>query len=313
MTAVSSRARRPGKSLLPLSALAAASFVAAGSAVRPVAAGEGADVTPRRFFHLDDVPDSLLGRSKQLKVRFVSPDDAEGIAMVERFFGPAAAVAPGVYTLPDSVGVPVFSYVVMRPFAVKTGATVGTYRVGYWPGEAARRRIGVEGFIEVTEENQDTPVSAHFRLRDFLTKNQPGVWPKYLVLNERLVDKLELVITELRRTGYRADRLPVISGFRTPDYNRTVRAAGAVADSRHQYGDAADVIVDSDGNGRMDDLNRDGRVNARDLALFAGAVERVEALHPSLVGGLGVYRSTGTASGFLHIDVRGERTRWGSY
>ena len=54
-----------------------------------------------------------------------------------------------------------------------------------------------EGFVEVTADNQNTPVSEHFRLRDFLTHDQVQVWPKYLVLREPLVDKLELVIAEL--------------------------------------------------------------------------------------------------------------------
>jgi hypothetical protein len=44
-------------------------------------------------------------------------------------------------------------------------------------------------------------VSEHFRLADFLTHDQQTVWPKYLVLNESLVDKLELVIQELRARG----------------------------------------------------------------------------------------------------------------
>ena len=39
------------------------------------------------------------------------------------------------------------------------------------------------GFIEVTLENQDFHVSEHFRLRDFLTKGQQNVWPKYLLVD----------------------------------------------------------------------------------------------------------------------------------
>ena len=32
---------------------------------------------------------------------------------------------------------------------------------------------------------------------DFLTHDQQDTWPKYLVLNEKLVDKLELVIDDV--------------------------------------------------------------------------------------------------------------------
>src|SRR5439155_7889517 len=122
-----------------------------------------------------------------------------------------------------------------------------------------------EGFIEVTPANMDTRVSEHFRLRDFLTHDQQDVWPKYLVLRPQLVDKLELVIARLQLDGARVDHLSVMSGFRTPQYNATGGETGGRAElSRHMYGDAADVFVDNDGDGRMDDLKHDGRINYRD-------------------------------------------------
>jgi hypothetical protein len=77
------------------------------------------------------------------------------------------------------------------------------------------------------------------------------------------------------------------------------------------YGDAADVFVDSDGDGRMDDLNHDGRIDTRDARVIVSAVERVERLHPELAGGVGVYRATRSHGPFVHIDVRGRRARWG--
>jgi hypothetical protein len=80
--------------------------------------------------------------------------------------------------------------------------------------------------------------------------------------------------------------------------------------SRHQYGDAADVIIDADGDGRMDDLNRDGIVDFRDTDVINRAVERVEWRYPELVGGLGLYRAMGPSGPFAHIDVRGKRARW---
>ena len=82
--------------------------------------------------------------------------------------------------------------------------------IGSWPGERgargpskapADRYANPRGFIQVTAENKDTPVSEHFKLRDFLTKNQPNVWPKYLVLELRLIDKLELVLSDLAIAG----------------------------------------------------------------------------------------------------------------
>ena len=76
------------------------------------------------------------------------------------------------------------------------------------------------------------------------------------------------------------------------------------------YGDAADIFVDADGDGKMDDLTGDGRVTLADARWLAGVAERVEATHPSLTGGIGIYRANGAHGPFVHVDVRGNRARW---
>jgi hypothetical protein len=209
---------------------------------------------------------------------------------------------------------PFFSYLGNRPFADKVNGRIGQYLIGFWPGEHKRVSSvayqNPKGFIEVTRENQDTRVSEHFRIRDFLTKGQVGTWPKYVVLREELVDKLELVILDLGSRGIPVKHMTVMSGFRTPQYNGP-GGDGRSGLSRHMYGDAADVFVDNDRNGRMDDLNRDGKVDHRDARVILDAVERVERRHPELAGGVGVYRATSSHGPFAHVDVRGWRARWG--
>jgi hypothetical protein len=76
------------------------------------------------------------------------------------------------------------------------------------------------------------------------------------------------------------------------------------------YGDAADVFVDNDGDGRTDDLDGDGRVTIADAQVMARAAERVELEHPRLVGGIGVYSATASHGPFMHVDTRGYRARW---
>lgn len=264
------------------------------------------------------IPDSLRGRSGRLMARILRPQESEALRIepIAQVLGADAFSRPAVWAFRDSATARPFSFITLVPFAAKQGGRVGTYRVGRWPGEVRRPRSEAyeppEGFIEVTEANQDTHISAHFRLRDFLTKDQRDVWPKALVLDERLIDKLELIISELRLAGHRAEGLTVLSGFRTPQYNaRGVGSGGRASDSRHQYGDAADVYVDADGNGRMDDLTGDGRVDIRDARAFARIVERVEQKYPELVGGVGIYRTTSSHGPFVHVDARGERARWG--
>lgn len=200
------------------------------------------------------------------------------------------------------------------PFGAKRGGYVNGYFMGSWSTEGSGREdryAPPAGFIEVTPENQDLQVSEHFRLRNFLTKNQFAVWPKYVALDLRLIDKLELVMQELRSMGIRADHMAVMSGFRTPAYNQQgVGEGGRAQLSRHTYGDASDVWVDSDQDNYIDDLNQDGRRDVRDAEVMLRAVERVEAKHPELIGGAGVYLDNGAHGPFIHIDVRGSRSRW---
>ena len=263
------------------------------------------------------VDDSLRGASGRLYVHFLRAGAHDpGAAIFARVFGAAALRTPGVYALDDSALTHPFAFITLRPFADKSrDGTLGAYRIGFWPAERGRVHSAAyanpTGFIEVTRDNAALPVSAHFRLGDFLTHGQTSVWPKYLVLHEDLVDKLELVIAELDREGIPVRHMTVMSGFRTPDYNADGGAtSGRSTVSRHMYGDASDVFVDNDGNGRMDDLNRDGRIDSRDSRVIVDAASRVERAHPELVGGEGVYAGTSSHGPFAHIDVRGTRARW---
>lgn len=259
--------------------------------------------------------DTLRGRSGKLRARFLPYLARLDIPILSSLIGDTVVRTPGVYVLRDSSRSSLFTFIALRPFSDKVRGRVGGYRMGYWPFERRMVRsdayAGLDGFIEVTAENQDTQVSEHFRLRDFLTKDQRNVWPKYLVLDTKLIDKLELVIDDLVGRGYDVRYLSVMSGFRTPQYNLKGVGRGRADASRHQYGDAADVFVDNDRNGRMDDLNRDGRVDTRDARILLGAVDRVEAAYPGLIGGAGVYGATRAHGPFTHIDARGSRARWG--
>lgn len=188
---------------------------------------------------------------------------------------------------------------VMVPFSSKMGASLNGYRIGTygWERTGGVGTLPPRGFVEVFPENAELAVSTHFRLADFLTHDGQEHWPRYLALDPRILDKVELVLRQLGMEN-RKMRLNVNSGFRTPLYNQ--RVPRAASDSRHQYGDAADLAIDVDG---------DGRVTYLDGLSIARAVEAVERDHPELVGGLGLYGYRGTAA-YVHIDVRGTRVRW---
>ncbi len=208
------------------------------------------------------------------------------------------------------------SIVTLVPRTAKKDGRIGTYQLGTWPFERGGqpktpRYAAPKGFIQVTPDNQEFRISEHFQLRQFLTKDQFTVWPKYVLVDPLLVDKLELTIQELRAEGVRVEHVHVMSGFRTPRYNagggNTVGRANL---SRHMYGDAADVYVDNNRDGQPDDITGDRRVTVADAERFAAAAERVERNNRSLVGGIGVYVACCGHGPFTHVDVRGFRARW---
>lgn len=299
-------------SVTPASAATASSAIAS-----PLGDSQPASATAAKA-EIRTIDDSLRGRSGKLLMRLVTRARATlGLPLFARLFGDSAVEKPGLYSLPDSLLAHPFTFVALRPFTDKQRGRLGTYRLGFWPSERGRRVTtdayeNPDGFIEVTPENEDMQISEHFKLSDFLTHDQKDVWPKYLVLNEDLVDKLELVIAKLQQDGVLVRRMVVMSGFRTPWYNRHGGQVGGRAElSRHMYGDAADVFIDNTGRGRMSDLNHDGRVDSRDARVILKAVEEVEHEHPELAGGVGVYRATRSHGPFAHVDVRGWRARWG--
>lgn len=223
----------------------------------------------------------------------------------------AAPTVPGFYFLTlvrgedrQIVREPVVA--VMRPFQEKLGTMLNGYRIGTYLAERLRGKDETpDGFLEVFPQHLDLAVSKHLRLSHFVTHDdQAEVWPKYVALNPRLLDKLELVFAELeaKPTSVAAAgglELEVHSGFRTPGHNR--RISGAAKDSRHQYGDAADVVVDA---------NRNGQFDRSDYRLVVAAVEAIERTHPDLQGGLGIYTSRRYSKPYVHIDTRGRRSRW---
>lgn len=220
-----------------------------------------------------------------------------------------APLEPGFYELvmtrsgiSQRIGEPRLA--VMVPFELKLGSSLNGYQIGRYPSEWAHDEQAEHpsGFAEVHAEQLDIPLTRHLKLRDFITHDTQTTWPRYVAIDPRVLDKIELVLGELarRRGEERMDfDLEVHSGFRTPLHNAGVE--GSARDSRHLYGDAADVAIDADG---------DGKLTLFDAYRVETAVDWVEKVHPELAGGLGVYSSRRFNTPYCHIDARGERKRW---
>ena len=255
-----------------------------------------------------EFPIAIAGGGDSLSYQWVSSLDSMPVEpMRDLTASPTIApMRPGFYQLAvirgstrEILAEP--SLAVMVPFSRKLGDQVNGYRIGWYLAE----RLGgghdrPAGFVEVRPEMLGLAITKHLKLADFVTHDdQRDVWPKYVALNPRLLDKLELIFSDLGsrvRPGLAVD---MHSGFRSPSHNSQVE--NAARDSRHMYGDAADIAVDADG---------DGRITITDELLVMLAVERVEERNPDLVGGLGLYTSRRFRTPYVHIDARGIRTRW---
>ena len=202
---------------------------------------------------------------------------------------------------------------VMVPATKMKGGMLNGYRIGEYP--AAPRKgnpmyLPPRGFIEVTKENQDTKLSPHFRLKQFLCKEDTTKsFPKYVLFKERLPLKLEAVLERVNAMGFKVDTLHVMSAFRTPYYNHAI---GDVKYSMHQWGGAADVYIDPLKKDRMADLNRDGQVDMQDSKFLYDDIERMLATKDlsRFQGGMGFYPGNAAHPPFVHVDVRGTAARW---
>lgn len=190
--------------------------------------------------------------------------------------------------------------------------TLNGYRIGTYQKELYKGRIEYarpEGFVEVREDNLDTWVTPHFQLKQFVCKQASG-YPKYLLLRTRMLLKLERILEEVNDQGIPASSFYVMSGYRTPFYNASI--GNQTTYSRHAYGDAADIFVDQNRDGRADDIDGDGRATITDARLMQRLVEGLvdETWYHPFVGGLGLYPATAAHPPFIHVDTRGFRARW---
>ncbi|HDQ45194.1 MAG TPA: hypothetical protein ENN17_06845 [bacterium] len=210
----------------------------------------------------------------------------------------------------DSMRLNIF---VMVPFGRLEGEYLNGYRIGSYPAEPFKPLPVYQrpdGFVEVTGENRETRVSPHFTLEQFLCKQEGGD-PRYIVLRERLLLKLELILEKVNENGYRCDTFHIMSGYRTPYYNRLI---GNGRYSSHIYGGAADIFIDENPkDGLMDDLNGDGRSDHQDAAILYDIIDGMygKPWYRRFIGGLAKYERTEFRGPFVHVDVRGVRARWG--
>jgi uncharacterized protein YcbK (DUF882 family) len=306
---------RPSSNLLRKPFAAVPQSTVPSAAPSPNAFGRSGEVKVRFALPGErlEYPLDVQGDPSQLSYQWVRLADAAPADSARTLSG-AEVVAPGVpgfYQLAlvkagERRVVDGLTLTVLVPFTQKADGLLNGYAIGTYLSErlGTKREAPLEGFVEVRPEDLQIPITKHLTLADFVAHDGQGTWPRYTAVNPRLLDKLELVMAKIGSwRGVEGSDLQlsvdVHSGFRPPTYNRLVKRAAK--DSRHQYGDAADVAIDANG---------DGRFTAIDTKLVAQAVEEVEQDYPDLAGGVGLYTSRRYNTPYVHIDARGKRARW---
>jgi hypothetical protein len=253
----------------------------------------------------------LKFRSKIANTKMVFNE--ETIDFIDSELDWKAPETPGYYStsiLNDTNTILINIFVMVPRSDVKKGL-LGTYRIGTYPPplKGLDSYKAPNGFIKVTKELAEVKISPHFKLGQFVSKQSSG-YPKYVVLRPNLLEKLEFLLEKVNLAGIQTESFVIMSGYRTPYYNKSI---GNVANSRHVYGGAADIFIDSNPvNNYMDDLNNDGQINLEDSKyLYAIADKFVKKTGRTyLTGGVGVYKSNSSHGPFIHVDVRGTRARW---
>ncbi len=226
-----------------------------------------------------------------------------------------APAKPGLYEIkvknPAGSTIADFSAFVMVPATAVQKGVLNNFQIGFYPDTPLKGNpiyIPPKGFIEVTRDNEDAKVSENFRIKQFLTK-QAGGYPKYVVIDERLVFLLEAIGRHLESHGWDADDIFVMSGYRTPFYNKQLDDTKY---SLHQWGRAADIFLDKDENGVMDDFNKDKVLSKDDAVALASVLESlaISAELSGFIGGIGIYGSTSAHGPFVHVDTRPWKARW---
>lgn len=182
---------------------------------------------------------------------------------------------------------------------------LGKYRIGKYP------RNTPHGFIKLQKGEGRLAISPSFNVGQFLCKQQPRVWPKYLLVSEDNLHRLEVLLKDLNDKNITdANTFFIMSGYRTPFYNTAI---GSAKFSRHMYGDAADIYIDTKPrDGVMDDINRDGKINKKDANYLYDHAQKLFITAESVQsGGLGSYRANAVHGPFVHSDSRGNIARWG--
>lgn len=121
-------------------------------------------------------------------------------------------------------------------------------------------------------------LSDNFSLSEFRCNDGTDVPDEYMDNVRKLAENLQILREIIGKP------IIVISGYRSPDYNKKI---GGAKRSQHMLAKAADIIIKG--------------MDTRDVADLIKDLIKQGKMH---AGGVGLYQS------FVHYDVRGRNARW---
>lgn len=201
---------------------------------------------------------------------------------------------------------------VLHPFEEKKNGYIDGFKIGSYPKIPADKNghyKNPKGFLKIEKSMLDLKITPHFKLEQFLT-NQTENFPHYVAVKESLLLKLEYLLKEYNKAGFDINTFGVVSIYRSPYFNKEI--GNHSKHSRHIYGDAADIFIDNNGDGQMDDLNNDGKIDINDARVMADIAVRFDQnpKYSKLAGGVASYKSNCVRGPFIHIDTRGFHVKW---
>jgi hypothetical protein len=213
---------------------------------------------------------------------------------------------------------------VEHPFDRSGKGDIDGYPIGIYPNETGRdatpavtRKPEVfappQSFVHVTPETEGLLVSPHFTLGEFSPRAERGQ-AHFIALQPRLVDFLEALRTEVQQAYGPEARVVILRAYMSPNEHRRLEQKGIkyALFTRYQYGDSAAIVVDTNGSGKLGDLNKDGTVDKADADALADLVDRVQTKQ-KMPGWLQAFEKPvepdWPQTPFVAFDLRGIKTR----
>jgi hypothetical protein len=207
----------------------------------------------------------------------------------------------------------------------RTESLIETYPIGLYPDENAPSVPGAvsrdpsryappQWFVKVDNQTKDYLLSENFTLGDFASPSERDT-THFVAIEPDLIDYLEAVYAKVKQRFGEGAHLKILRSYLSPLERQRLDQKGAsyTPFSRFQYGDAAALVVDLDGSGKLGDLNNDGRVDREDANVLADILDEVKN-DLKLRGASGVVdrpsESSMPESPYAVVDLRGVNTRW---